>query len=284
MRISGGVRLSNPVWLGHSSKLNYETVIWGLLNMDTRIAHNLLTNIRNEVVTGQGLARIEQFPSLRSVVAKVREVKMILADVPASGFSKLIEDMESDADFEMNSRRVRLESLGNYVNSALKLLGSGAIKSKKQITRAPDVSKITSSMPGLKEVVEERWLESQRCQHVHAYLSAVIMMGSILEGLLLSRASLDMPKACSSSKAPKNKGGKVQAIQDWNLNSLIDVAVDVGWLKIDRGKFSHALRESRNVVHPWVQITQKAAFDQATCRTCWEVLTASVGDLLKSIR
>jgi hypothetical protein len=74
----------------------------------------------------------------------------------------------------------------------------------------------------------------------------------------------------------------VLAIQDWSLNSLIDVAVDVRWIKIDRGKFSHALRESRNVVHPWVEATTGANFDLATCRTSWEVLQASVDDLLAS--
>ncbi|NNE66218.1 MAG: hypothetical protein HKN33_06595 [Pyrinomonadaceae bacterium] len=210
-------------------------------------------------------------------------MKMILAEVPTSGFSVIISNMDADNDFEMNSRRVRLEALCNYVNSALTLLGSGAIKTKKRITRAPDVSNITSTMPGLKTLVDNRWIEAQKCQHAGASLAAVIMMGSILEGLLLARSSMDLPRACRSSKAPKQKNGKVRAIQDWNLSSLIDVAVDVGWIKSDRGKFSHALRESRNVVHPWVHVTQKAAFDEATCRTCWEVLTASVDDLLKSV-
>ncbi|MCH7879034.1 MAG: hypothetical protein IH914_06960 [candidate division Zixibacteria bacterium] len=252
--------------------------------METNIARNLLTNIRDEILNDQGTARTDEFSSLRAVDAKVREVQMILAEVPTSGFSKTMESMQSDADFTANSRRVRLEALGNYVKSALRLLGSGAITSKKQITRAPDVSSITICMPGLKEVIDDRWLECQKCQHVGAFLSSVIMMGSVLEGLLLARASLDMPEACRSSKAPSDNRGGVRAIQDWNLNSLIDVAVDVGWLKTDRGKFSHALRESRNVVHPWVQLTQKAEFDLATCKTCWEVLTASVSDLLKSIR
>ena len=82
---------------------------------------------------------------------------------------------------------------------------------------------------------------------------------------------------------PKNKMGKVPAIQDWNLNTLIEVAVDCGWLKSDRGKFSHALRESRNVVHPWVHVTTRANFDESTCLTSWEVLKASVRDLMESM-
>ena len=250
--------------------------------MDQDTARKLLSQIHGEIADAGGAARTDDFTGLRQVDAKVREVKMILAEVPTSGFERLLASMDEDHDFEQMSRRVRLEALATYVKSALTLLGSGAISTRKRITRAPDVSRITATMPGLKEIVDERWLEAQKCQHVGANLAAVIMMGSILEGLLLARASMDLPAANRSSKAPKDKSGKVKAIQDWNLNSLVDVAVEVGWLKSDRGKFSHALRESRNVVHPWVQITQKAAFDESTCRTCWEVLTASVDDLMKS--
>ena len=251
--------------------------------MDPGTANDMLTKILGEIIDSRGNARTDDFAGLRGVDAKVREVRMILAEVPTSGFSMLIQNMGGDADFEANSRRVRLEALANYTKSALTLLGSGAIKTKKVITRAPDVAKLTSTMPGLKEVVEERWLEAQKCQHIGANLSAVVLMGSILEGLLLARASLDLPAANRSSKAPKDRSGQVRAIQDWSLSVLVDVAVDAGWLKMDRGKFSHALRESRNVVHPWVHISQKASFDEATCRTCWEVLTASVDDLLKSL-
>lgn len=250
--------------------------------MDVNIARKLLQKTLDEISFSNGNAKTEDFTGLRAVDAKVREVKMIFSETSSSGFSKLLESMDSDQDFEANSRRVRLEALSNYIKSALTLLGSGAINKKKQITRAPDVSILTTSMPGLKEIIDERWLEAQKCQHIGANLSSVIMMGSILEGLLLAVASQNYSTVNQSSKAPKDKKGNIPPIQKWNLNSLIDVAVDVGWLKIDRGKFSHALRESRNVVHPWVQLTQKASFDPATCRTCWEVLIASVDDLLKS--
>lgn len=251
--------------------------------MDPRTAKNLLTKILQEVIDGRGNARTDDFSGLRAVDAKVREVRMILAGVPTSGLSSLLGDIDGDEDFRANSRRVRLEALGNYLKSALNLLGSGAIKTRKQITRAPDVTRLASSMPGLKELIDDRWIEAQKCLHIGAHLSAVVLMGSVLEGLLLARSSLDLPAANRSSRAPKGRDGKVRAIQDWALSSLIDVAVDVGWLKTDRGKFSHALRQSRNVVHPWEHISQRAAFDEATCRTCWEVLTASVDDLLKSL-
>ncbi len=109
------------------------------------------------------------------------------------------------------------------------------------------------------------------------------MMGSILEALLLARMTASPADAYRSGPAPKDKSGKPVPPTDWPLHTLIEVAVDLGWLKSDRGAFSHALRQSRNVVHPWEQVRTKADFDEATCTTCWHALNASVEDLLSSI-
>ena len=250
--------------------------------MESQQALNLLKGILNEVEFSPGIARTDDFGGLRVVDAKVKEAKMILSGVIGLPDS-LVSDMNTDQNFETNSRRVRLETLAEYVRSAIKFLDAGGVsKSKKQIYSAPDVSKLTSTLPNLKEVIERRWKEAQKCQYTQCYTSAVIMMGSILEALILSRALLSPEVTYQGSKAPK-KNGKSPAIQDWNLNQLVDVAVEVGWLKTDRGKFSHALRESRNVVHPWVEVTTRANFDEATCKTSWEVLKASVDDLIKSL-
>lgn len=236
-----------------------------------------------EISLPNGFAATESFSGLREVDAKTREAKLIFQSLDGlpSGF---VEGMSSDVDFEAQSRRVRLEALAGYIRNAVKFLEFGALnKPKKEVYPPPDVSKLTAALPTLKNSIDRRWREAQKCVHVECFTSAVIMMGSILEGLLLARANLAPQIAYQSSKAPKDKTGKVPAIQDWSLSSLIDVAVDVRWIKSDRGRFSHALRESRNVVHPWVEVTTHANFDEATCKTSWEVLKASVDDLLLSV-
>jgi hypothetical protein len=251
--------------------------------MDRAQALQLLRSALGEITISGGLAATERFNSLREVDAKHREVRMILesADgLPAS----LLSNMSADPDFQANSRRVRLEALSGYIRSAVKFLDSGSFeKPKKLIYAPPDVTKLTQAIPGLKEEIERRWREAQRCVHVEAHTAAVILMGSILEGLLLARAQLALSTACQASVAPKDRAGKVLAIHDWKLSSLIDVAVEVGWLKSDRGKFSHALRESRNVVHPWQAVLGRANFDEGTSKTSWSVLDSSVDDLLKSL-
>lgn len=196
----------------------------------------------------------------------------------------MLSQFDTAEDFQAQSRRVRLEALAANIQSCLRFLAvAPKEKPKKTIFAPPDTSALTVTMPDLEAAIHRRWREAQKCAHIECYTSAIIMMGSILEALLLARATLGSSAAYQSSKAPKVSGGRAPAMPDWTLNSLIEVAVDLRWLQSDRGKFSHALREARNVVHPWNEVSTRANFDEATCRTSWEVLTASVEDLLRSL-
>lgn len=247
---------------------------------DPKAALTLLKKLLAEARNSDGSAAIDKFSSLRSVDAKVREVKLLLKE---AGATELLFEMGKDPDFEANSRRVRLEALANYCETALRFFDQGVTKRVRSISRGPDLSKITAVLPDLEGVIQERWLEAQRCQHAKAYLAAVIVMGSIIEGLLLARVTASPADAYRSRPAPKDRTGKPVPLTEWNLHTLIEVAVDLGWLKSDRGAFSHALRESRNVVHPWEHVRSKSNFDERTCITCWHVLNSSVDDLLASI-
>ncbi len=249
--------------------------------LDRAGAKDLISELLKEIALRSGEARTDNFTNLRAVDAKVRDVKMVLRQV---GATSLVEEMEKDSDFQANSRRVRLEALAHYCRTALRFFDTGALTpEKKLLVRGPDLTDVTHVMPELETVIQDRWLEAQKCQHAKAYFAAVIMMGSVLEALLLARVSQSPIDANRSPAAPKDKTGKVLAFHDWNLNSLIDVAVELKWIKSDRGDFSHALRQSRNVVHPYQQALTKAAFDEHTCKVCWQVLNASVEDLLDSV-
>jgi hypothetical protein len=133
----------------------------------------------------------------------------------------------------------------------------------------------------LADILRFRWAEAQRCFRADAHLSAVIMMGSILEGVLLHKAEHNLKAVNQANAAPKEKTGAVKPIHEWSLASLIDVAHEAGWLQGDVKRFSHALRESRNIVHPYVQRLSKDRPDGDTCRICWQVVRAAVADLLE---
>lgn len=246
---------------------------------DNARANEIINGILKEISFRSGDAKTNSFASLRSVDAKVREVKMTLRD---AGATALLEEMDKDSDFSANSRRVRLEALANYCRTAIKFFQTGAITQKRPLSKGPDMSKLTDVMPDLEAIVQSRWIEAQRCQHAKAYLAAVIMMGSILEALLLARCSKCVGDAYQARCAPKDRNGKSIAIPNWTLSNLIDVSVERGWLKQDRGSFSHALRQSRNIVHPYEHARTQSDFDEGTCKVCWQVLNASVEDLLAS--
>lgn len=241
-------------------------------------ARSLLAAILGEIAQPTGEARTESFPSLRAVDAKVREVRLALEQAE---LHTIANEMERDSDFAANSRRVRLEALAHICRTALRYFDTGNVASpKKQLVRGPSLIRITESMPNLEDTIQARWLEAQRCQHAGAFLAAVILMGSILEALLLARALSAQGAAYSAKAAPRDRSGKSIAVPDWTLHSLIEVAVELRWLRQDRGSFSHALRQSRNLVHPYEQARSNASFDEATCKVCWQVLNASAEDLL----
>ena len=84
-----------------------------------------------------------------------------------------------------------------------------------------------------------------------------------------------------SSVAPKTKDGKVKYFQDWTLNNLIDVANAVGFLKIDVARFSHALRDFRNYIHPYQQMTERFFPDENTAKICMQVLKGALLQIKK---
>lgn len=150
---------------------------------------------------------------------------------------------------------------------------------EKPIDTPPDFRRLVQD-DSLAEILYLRWEEAQRCARAAAYLSAVVMMGSILEGVLLHKVEQDPKTANQASSSPKDRSGKPKPIHEWGLSSLIDVAHEVGWLQGDVKRFSHALRDSRNVVHPYVQRLQRDRPDGDTCSICWQVVRAAVADLL----
>jgi hypothetical protein len=142
----------------------------------------------------------------------------------------------------------------------------------------PDFEKLTND-PTLSPFIEGRWIEVVKCVDCGANLAAIILMGSILEGVLLSTIQSNPREASQARSAPKDKNGMVKNFGDWYLSNLIDVAHECGWLQLDVKKFSHTLREYRNLVHPWEQRMRKEVPDEDTCKICWQVVGAAINDL-----
>jgi hypothetical protein len=126
------------------------------------------------------------------------------------------------------------------------------------------------------DVLTSRFEEIQKCFNAKSWLSVIFMSGSTLEGLLLGIAS-SKPQSFNTAKCtPKTKEGKVKPFHLWSLSNFIDVATEIGLLKEDVRKFSHALRDFRNYIHPFEQMRSNFFPDERTAKICLQVLNAAV--------
>lgn len=128
-------------------------------------------------------------------------------------------------------------------------------------------------------VVEARLNEARIALGAGAHLSVIFLCGSVLEAVLLGAAQ-QAPASFNQTKAtPKTASGSPKRFHEWSLAQLIDVACEVGVLKLDIKKFSHGLRDFRNYIHPYQQLVSGFTPDEHTAKVCFQVLKAGLASL-----
>ena len=131
----------------------------------------------------------------------------------------------------------------------------------------------------LSAIMNKRWLEIKQNYESNSYLSTIVLLGSILEGLLYYYVSSNYNTIKSVSSAPKDSSGKIIPVDNWKLNDLINVAHDCRWLDDDIKTFNEGLRDYRNLIHPKVQKDKLIYPDKDTCDICIGVVIAAFNDL-----
>jgi hypothetical protein len=132
----------------------------------------------------------------------------------------------------------------------------------------------------LNPIIQGRINEIKICLKNNAPLSSIFLIGSTLEGILLNFALLNKNEYIEADSAPKYKG-KVKEVHKWTLNNLIEISYELGYLKKDVEKFSQHLREFRNYIHPYKQMSSKFNPNKHTAKICWQVLNAIIYQLPK---
>ncbi|WHT22156.1 hypothetical protein N8J89_14140 [Crossiella sp. CA-258035] len=107
--------------------------------------------------------------------------------------------------------------------------------------------------------------EAHTCWKSGACTAAIIMLGSVLEGVLYDVA---LAQHDGQGRKPTD-----------HLESLIDLAKDNGWIAADVVDYVHVLRHHRNLVHPKKQLTQGYAPEEDTVLIAWNVVVATLNDL-----
>lgn len=126
----------------------------------------------------------------------------------------------------------------------------------------------------------ERMQEAQRCIAADAYLAAVILCGSVLEGMCLGFGCRHPERVNRAYAELYNKSpGR---FHEWKLREWIDVLGRLGDLSPNIEKFGHALRDFRNYVHPAEQLAHHFSPDQHTARIGFQVVVAAADDLARA--
>jgi len=144
-----------------------------------------------------------------------------------------------------------------------------------ELPEKPDLSFLTST--DLRTIIERDYEEVQKTMVAGAHKATVVMCGSIMEALLLDALSKDEPKARGSSKAPASP------VKKWRLETLIDVAIDLGIIGPGADKLSHSIRQYRNLIHPSVEVRSRLKAENEEARIAIEVLRMIIRDLSASV-
>ncbi|MHB8960362.1 MAG: hypothetical protein ACYDAN_12110 [Candidatus Limnocylindrales bacterium] len=129
-------------------------------------------------------------------------------------------------------------------------------------------------------ILVERLNEAQRCISAKAYLAAVILCGSVLEGMCLGYGSRNIERMNRAYLERFRKPAR--QLPDWRLQEWIDVLASLGDLSPNLEKFGHGLRDFRNYVHPAEQLARGFTPDANTARIAFQVVIAAAEDLVGS--
>ena len=186
----------------------------------------------------------------------------------------LIDQRELDSAILAKGRQVA-STLSGMTSGDSVITDQGFLRKDFQI---PDLKRIPID-PLVAGIVQSRLEEASRCVEAGGFLSVIFLCGSVLEAVLLGAAGQDPRSFNQSARSPKQEDGKVRQFHNWRLSELIDVASEIGLLKPDTQKFSHGLRDFRNYIHPYQQMSSGFTPDEHTANLCFQALKAALADV-----
>lgn len=128
-------------------------------------------------------------------------------------------------------------------------------------------------------IIESRLAEARKAMGAGAHLSVIFLCGSVLEAVLLGAAQKEPARFNKATASAKDGNGGVKRFHEWSLAQFIDVACEIDLLKPDVKKFSHGLRDFRNYIHPYEQMSSGFTPDEHTAKLCFQVLKAALASI-----
>jgi hypothetical protein len=188
------------------------------------------------------------------------------------------------------SSRNKLLQVLKTLRSTLIALRSESVSSGSttpaQTTDAPPSFAPLIADEQMQAILAERWIECVRCLGADAPLAATVMMGGLLEALLLARVNRESDKAAifTARAAPKDKSGQTKPLNDWMLKNYIEVVHELGWISVSAKDVGEVLRDYRNYLHPFKQLSHGVHLKHADAALFWEISKNISRQVLASVR
>jgi hypothetical protein len=146
----------------------------------------------------------------------------------------------------------------------------------------PDFSPVVSN-DVLKKILEDRWTEIAACVAAKAPLSATVMMGGLLEGVLYAKVEKlpDKTPVFTAAAAPKDGTGNPKKLKEWVLQNYLDVAKELKWITQTIHGIGDVVRDYRNFVHPHKQHSEGMFVDPEDAKILWEITKSIARQALK---
>ncbi|CAI0898197.1 hypothetical protein [Serratia entomophila] len=193
--------------------------------------------------------------------------------------------MATEAPFRNDWFRITGSGLQYYLSTVRQKLGldsdTGILTPLTDKYINDKIFNVPNLQDHIKENLNYRWSEIEKCAFSEAWLASVIMLGSLLEGVLLAVLEAAGKKSLDAVSAPKNRNsGNVKPIDTWTLQDYIKVAIELRIIPSSIEKHIHELRDTRNLVHPNKQLRENIIADESLYRISREV-TETVIDALQ---
>jgi len=232
--------------------------------------------------TDEKLSKINGTPELDKCIKKVFAVVNFIGQI--NRLDTLINDFNQFLSFDKwaikrNNNEITFAKIDKIV-----ILEDKKIELKEDDFLKQEFEKLDIDLlrleAGISEIIKQRLSEIEICLKNNISLSSIFLIGSTLEGILLEIACQNPQKYNQAKSSPKNKDTeKVKQFNEWTLSNFIDTSNEIGFLKEDVKKFSHAIRDFRNYIHPYEQMSSNFYPDKHTALICWQVLKAAIYQL-----
>ncbi len=220
--------------------------------------------------------------------SKAKKMRAFWEQEPDAVVGKVLEELLEayEADCSLNNRDADAPVLEKSRGIVVRLSGKPAPSRPGQTVddflhsefSIPNIQKLPIEAMAV-PIIESRLSEARVAMGVGAYLSSIFLCGSVLEAVLLGAAQKEPARFNRASSSPKAVDGSVKRFHEWSLAQFIDVACEAGLLKPDVKKFSHGLRDFRNYIHPYEQMSSGFSPDEHTAKVCFQVLKAALASV-----